>query len=85
MVHLSFFLSITATSLLRFFAGKTEGAECTSCWTPFVDARAKVMKADDASTANKRVEVPVCCLVRLASRTKLLHYLLLEESAVFSL
>ena len=25
-----------------FFAGETEG--CTSCWTPFVGARAKVMR-----------------------------------------
>ena len=29
MVILSFVLSVTVISLLRFFAGKTEGAECT--------------------------------------------------------
>ena len=25
------------------FAGKTEGAECTSCWMPFVNAHARMM------------------------------------------
>ena len=26
-----------------FFVGKTEEAVCTSCWTPFVGARARMM------------------------------------------
>ena len=42
MCLLSFILSITATSLLWFFAGKTEGAECTSCWSPFFGAHARI-------------------------------------------
>ena len=33
-------LSITGTYRLRFFAGKTKGAERTGCWTPFVNTRA---------------------------------------------
>ena len=37
MVHLSFALSITRTCRLRFLVGKTEGAERTGCWTPFVN------------------------------------------------
>ena len=41
---LSFILSKTAISLLRFFAGKTEGAEHTGCWSMNTCA-------DDASTA----------------------------------
>ena len=49
MVHLSFILSITTTSLLRLFAGKTEGAEHTG-----VGRHSSVHTrtcADDASTA----------------------------------
>ena len=38
MVNLSFALSITGTCRLRFLAGKTERAECTGCWMPFVGA-----------------------------------------------
>ena len=30
------------------FVGKTEGAERTGCWTPFINAH---MRKDDASTA----------------------------------
>ena len=36
MVDLSFAFSITGTYHLRFFAGKTKGAECTGGWTQFV-------------------------------------------------
>ena len=51
MVLLSFVLSITATDFLRL--GKTETAECISCWTPFVGARATYLYAqDDALTAS---------------------------------
>ena len=39
MVLLRFALSVTGTYRLRFFAEKTEGAERTGCWTPFVNTR----------------------------------------------
>ena len=45
---LDFALSVTAISFLQFFAGKTEGAERTGCWTPLINAHTC---ADDASTA----------------------------------
>ena len=48
MVLLTFALSVTGTYCLHFLAGKTEGAECIGCWTPFVNQH---MCADDLSTA----------------------------------
>ena len=46
MCLLSFALSVTGTNRLLFFAGKTEGrsegAERTGCWTPFVNTRARI-------------------------------------------
>ena len=33
---------------LCFFVGKTEGAECTSSWTPFIDTCATLIVARDA-------------------------------------
>ena len=42
MVNLSFVLSVTLTYHLLFM-GKTEGAECTTCWTSFVSAFAMMM------------------------------------------
>ena len=35
---ISFALNVTGTYRLRFLAEKTEGAERTGCWTPFVGA-----------------------------------------------
>ena len=37
---LSFCLNVSSTYFVCFFAGKTKGAQCTSCWKPFVGARA---------------------------------------------
>ena len=48
MVNLSFALNVTGAYRLRCLAGKTEGAERTGRWTPFINAH---MCADDASTA----------------------------------
>ena len=47
MVLLTFALSVTGTYLLRFLAGKTEGAEYTGCWMPFVSQH---MCTDDIPT-----------------------------------
>ena len=38
MVNLSFALSVSGTYLSRFLAWKTEEAEHTGCWTPFINA-----------------------------------------------
>ena len=32
----------SVTYHLHFFAGKTDGAECTSCWTLFIGACARM-------------------------------------------
>ena len=47
MVFLSFALSVAGTYRLRFFVGKSEGAERTGCWMPFVNTHVRI----DASTA----------------------------------
>ena len=36
------FLSKTSTYLMRFFAGKTEGAECTNCLKSFIGAHVRM-------------------------------------------
>ena len=44
MVHLSFTSEFNwGLIALCFFAGKTEGAECTDCWKLFVGARVRMM------------------------------------------
>ena len=39
IISLSFFVSVTLPRAL-FLRGRPRGAECTSCWKPFVGARA---------------------------------------------
>ena len=57
---LSFDLSVTGTYIvhLRFLVGKTEGAECTGCWTPLVNTCA------DETSLHKKISKKKSSLFR---------------------